>query len=214
MHSPWTSIALWERRMSIIVFLGILCLAHWTLLYRTMFIVVAQWEPTAKSCVVVQTNPSLLNVTFFFSTWILYKRPASTLIYIRSNGFWFYHIDLYCCRFARSTLCSDGSLEATFSGWSCVFPPLLFHKLYPSRRFPSSNEISLLWSHYSRYWTFSIWTVRLFYSTFVVGLIKRPFDQHRWTCKCSQNLKSIFLQISFWLRVGTVWFSFIVVIFT
>ena len=32
-----------------------------------MFIVVAQWDPQAKACVVVQTNPSLLNSTFFFS---------------------------------------------------------------------------------------------------------------------------------------------------
>ncbi|KIM45814.1 hypothetical protein M413DRAFT_64354 [Hebeloma cylindrosporum] len=62
-----TSIALWERRRSIIAILGTLCIAHWTLLYRTMFIVVSAWEPDAKTCVVVQTNPSLLNTTFFFT---------------------------------------------------------------------------------------------------------------------------------------------------
>lgn len=61
------SIALWERRMSVIFALGTLCIAHWALLYRTMFIVVSQWEPSAKACVVVQTNPSILNTTFFFS---------------------------------------------------------------------------------------------------------------------------------------------------
>jgi len=60
-------IALWERRRSVIAILGTLCLAHWTLLYRTMFIVVSEWEPAVKACVVVQTNPSLLNTTFFFS---------------------------------------------------------------------------------------------------------------------------------------------------
>jgi len=32
-----------------------------------MFIVVSEWEPAVKACVVVQTNPSLLNTTFFFS---------------------------------------------------------------------------------------------------------------------------------------------------
>lgn len=61
------TIALWERRRSIIAILGTLCIAHWTLLYRTMFIVVSAWEPDAKTCVVVQTNPSLLNTTFFFT---------------------------------------------------------------------------------------------------------------------------------------------------
>ncbi|PPQ95490.1 hypothetical protein CVT26_008518 [Gymnopilus dilepis] len=59
--------ALWERRLSVVIPLGILCVAHWALLYRTMFIVVAQWDPQAKACVVVQTNPSLLNITFFFT---------------------------------------------------------------------------------------------------------------------------------------------------
>ncbi|KJA24497.1 hypothetical protein HYPSUDRAFT_136022, partial [Hypholoma sublateritium FD-334 SS-4] len=61
------TIALWERRISVIVILGTLCFAHWALLYRTMFIVVSQWEPSARACVVVQTNPSILNTTFFFT---------------------------------------------------------------------------------------------------------------------------------------------------
>ncbi|KAF8164973.1 hypothetical protein B0H34DRAFT_648175 [Crassisporium funariophilum] len=61
------TIALWERRKSVIMILGTLCLAHWALLYRTMFIVVSEWEPAVKSCVVVQTNPSMLNTTFFFT---------------------------------------------------------------------------------------------------------------------------------------------------
>lgn len=62
-----TSIALWNRKKPVIAFLGILCLAHWGLLYRTMFIVAADWDPVARICRVSQTNPSLLNVTFFFS---------------------------------------------------------------------------------------------------------------------------------------------------
>uniref|UniRef100_A0A8H7Y101 Uncharacterized protein n=1 Tax=Psilocybe cubensis TaxID=181762 RepID=A0A8H7Y101_PSICU len=65
------TIALWERRRSVVAVLGILCLAHWALLYRTMFIVVSQWDPVVKACVVVQTNPSMLNTTFFFSTDIV-----------------------------------------------------------------------------------------------------------------------------------------------
>ena len=61
------SIALWERERRIVIPLGILCIAHWALLYRTMFIVTAAWEADARSCVVTGTNPSLLNTTFFFS---------------------------------------------------------------------------------------------------------------------------------------------------
>jgi len=66
------TIALWERRRSIIIVLGTLCLAHWTLLYRGMFLVVAQWEPSRGLCVVVKTDPSLLNMTFFFSEYLLF----------------------------------------------------------------------------------------------------------------------------------------------
>jgi hypothetical protein len=61
------SIALWDREKSVMVVLGILCLAHWGLLYRTMFIVVAEWSNEAQACVVMQTSPKLLNTTFFFS---------------------------------------------------------------------------------------------------------------------------------------------------
>ncbi|KAF8901705.1 hypothetical protein CPB84DRAFT_1777231 [Gymnopilus junonius] len=59
--------ALWERRLSVVIPLGLLCVAHWALLYRTMFIVVSQWDPVLKACVVIQTNPSMLNTTFFFT---------------------------------------------------------------------------------------------------------------------------------------------------
>ncbi|KAF5321917.1 hypothetical protein D9619_000954 [Psilocybe cf. subviscida] len=33
-----------------------------------MFIVISQWDPASDGCVVVQTNPSMLNMTFFFTT--------------------------------------------------------------------------------------------------------------------------------------------------
>jgi len=61
------TIALWNRKKLVMAVLGVLCLAHWGLLYRTMFIVVAEWDPTVGSCVVTQTSPSLLNVTFFYT---------------------------------------------------------------------------------------------------------------------------------------------------
>ncbi|EAU84579.2 hypothetical protein CC1G_00098 [Coprinopsis cinerea okayama7 len=61
------TIALWERRVSIIAILGILCLAHWALLYRGMFVVIAQWDDDSQSCVVTQTSPLFLNITFFFT---------------------------------------------------------------------------------------------------------------------------------------------------
>ena len=65
------SIALWDRKKYIVAILGVLCLAHWALLYRTMFVVTAEWNETARTCAVTSTNSSLLNVTFFFSAWIL-----------------------------------------------------------------------------------------------------------------------------------------------
>lgn len=61
------TVALWDRKRQIIIALGVLCLAHWALLYRTMFIVTASWSDTAKTCVVTGTSPSLLNTTFFFT---------------------------------------------------------------------------------------------------------------------------------------------------
>ncbi|KAJ6516086.1 hypothetical protein C8R45DRAFT_958749 [Mycena sanguinolenta] len=61
------TIALWERKRSVVIPLVFLALAHWVLLYRTMFIVKAAWDPKLNTCVVVSTSPSLLNVTFFFT---------------------------------------------------------------------------------------------------------------------------------------------------
>ena len=61
------SIALWNRKKEVVAILGVLCLAHWTLLYRTVVIVVAEWSSEVHACVVVQTSPRLLNTVFFFS---------------------------------------------------------------------------------------------------------------------------------------------------
>ncbi|KAJ3723213.1 hypothetical protein C8R42DRAFT_579597 [Lentinula raphanica] len=61
------TIALWERKLIIVAPLGLLCVAFWAILYRTMFIVRAEWNSSAASCMVTSTEPSLLNVTFFFT---------------------------------------------------------------------------------------------------------------------------------------------------
>jgi hypothetical protein len=53
--------------MAIVVTLGAICLAHWGLLYRGMFIVTAAWDNNLKTCVITATNPSLLKITFCIS---------------------------------------------------------------------------------------------------------------------------------------------------
>lgn len=68
------SIALWDRKRLVVGALGTLCLAHWALLYRTMFVLDSQWNDDVGGCVVTATNPSLLNVTFFYSKWWSYSR--------------------------------------------------------------------------------------------------------------------------------------------
>jgi len=61
------TIALWERKLAVVIPLGILCLAHWALLYRGMFIVHASWDSSLETCSVISTNPTLLKVNFFFT---------------------------------------------------------------------------------------------------------------------------------------------------
>lgn len=61
------TIALWERKPMVIIILGLMCTAHWVLLYRGMFVVIAEWNTEAKTCVVVETNTLYLNITFFFT---------------------------------------------------------------------------------------------------------------------------------------------------
>ncbi|KAH6915143.1 hypothetical protein BKA70DRAFT_1420088 [Coprinopsis sp. MPI-PUGE-AT-0042] len=61
------TIALWERRRVIIGILCALCFVHWGLLYRGMFVVIAQWDDDLHTCVVVETSPVFLNITFFFT---------------------------------------------------------------------------------------------------------------------------------------------------
>ncbi|KAF7331926.1 hypothetical protein MKEN_00072900 [Mycena kentingensis (nom. inval.)] len=61
------TVALWDRKRSIVIPLGLLSLAHWTMLYRTMFVVRAVWDESLRICVVASTNAALLNTTFFFT---------------------------------------------------------------------------------------------------------------------------------------------------
>ncbi|KAJ7368098.1 hypothetical protein DFH08DRAFT_675693 [Mycena albidolilacea] len=61
------TVALWERKRSVVIPLGLLALTHWVLLYRTMFVVRAVWDHNLGTCIVVSTNPSLLRITFFFT---------------------------------------------------------------------------------------------------------------------------------------------------
>lgn len=78
-HACLRRIALWDRKKYIVVILGILCLGHWALLYRTMFVVQARWEPSLGVCLVTNTNSDLLNVTFFFSeSPLFYSRRFSS----------------------------------------------------------------------------------------------------------------------------------------
>lgn len=71
-------IALWDRKKVIVALLVILCLGHWVLLYRTMFVVKARWDEKFRACVVEETESSLLKVTFLFS------KPKDRLRFIRT----------------------------------------------------------------------------------------------------------------------------------
>lgn len=62
-----SSVALWERKPIVVVPLGIMSIGLWTVGYRTMFIVRAAWSDAAGTCVVVGSDPSLLNVLYFYS---------------------------------------------------------------------------------------------------------------------------------------------------
>ncbi len=61
-------IAIWERKLSVVMTLGVLCLAHWGILWRGMFIVDAKWDTTQGACVVNSAKHVFLNVGFFTST--------------------------------------------------------------------------------------------------------------------------------------------------
>ncbi|CAL1702301.1 unnamed protein product [Somion occarium] len=61
------TIALWERQLKVVIPLCILCLAHWAILWRSMFLLAAVYDPTKHSCTVWSTNHVFLNVEFFMT---------------------------------------------------------------------------------------------------------------------------------------------------
>lgn len=62
-------IAIWERRLAIVVPLLVLCLGHWGVLYHGIIIVRAQWNDAAHACIVNQSNSAILKFTFFVSEY-------------------------------------------------------------------------------------------------------------------------------------------------
>lgn len=67
LHFERCSIALWERQLTVVIPLCLLCIAHWAILCRSMFIVSATYDPTTKLCAVWSTDHVFLNVEFFMS---------------------------------------------------------------------------------------------------------------------------------------------------
>lgn len=59
------TIAIWERKLTVVIPLLILCLGHWGLLYHGIIIVRATWNPVESACTVDQTNSAVLKFTFF-----------------------------------------------------------------------------------------------------------------------------------------------------
>lgn len=111
------SIALWERKRSIVIPLGVLCLAHWALLYRTMFVVIAVWDESRKACIVTATNPSLLNTTFFFSAspgHLCLAVPLMTSAVVLAMGF-----DLIILVFTTAALLARHSARTDL--WKLLF---------------------------------------------------------------------------------------------
>ncbi|KAI0921523.1 hypothetical protein AcW2_006468 [Taiwanofungus camphoratus] len=85
-------IAIWERQLKIAIPLMILCLAHWALLWRGMFVVNASYSPTSSSCVVTSTDHVFLNITFFmtmgFDLIILLFTMLALIPLRRDSGLW------------------------------------------------------------------------------------------------------------------------------
>jgi hypothetical protein len=76
------SIALWERRLIAVVPLGVLCLAHWVLLYRGVFVVHAQWSPEERTCVVSSTSAGWLTVNLFYSEYLPHPDSIVSILMI------------------------------------------------------------------------------------------------------------------------------------
>ena len=61
------SIAVWERKLTVTIPLGFLCLALWALLWRGMFIISAEYDAASTACVVTSVRRLFLSITFWAS---------------------------------------------------------------------------------------------------------------------------------------------------
>ncbi|KAI0751393.1 hypothetical protein C8Q80DRAFT_1098417 [Daedaleopsis nitida] len=59
------TVAIWNNKRPVAIPLGIMCLAHWALLYRGMFIITAEYDATKLACVVATTNHLFLSLTYW-----------------------------------------------------------------------------------------------------------------------------------------------------
>ncbi|EPT02874.1 hypothetical protein FOMPIDRAFT_1015128 [Fomitopsis schrenkii] len=62
------TIAIWERKLKVVIPLCFLCLAHWALLWRGMFLLDVSYNADEHACMLQYSNHIFLNVTFFM-TW-------------------------------------------------------------------------------------------------------------------------------------------------
>ncbi|KAL1744409.1 hypothetical protein HDZ31DRAFT_38747 [Schizophyllum fasciatum] len=87
------TIALWERKPVVVASLGVLCVAHWGVLWRGMFIVESSWNEEIGACYVTKTSPGLLNVTFFYTiafdlTVLIFTTVALTYKHSARTDLW------------------------------------------------------------------------------------------------------------------------------
>ncbi|KAI0663074.1 hypothetical protein C8Q70DRAFT_491292 [Cubamyces menziesii] len=59
------TIAVWERKLTVTIPLGFLCLALWALLWRGMFIISAEYDAASTACVVTSVRRLFLSITFW-----------------------------------------------------------------------------------------------------------------------------------------------------
>lgn len=116
-----------------IIPLGILCLIHWVVLFRTMFIVRATWNDSVGACVVTQTDPGLLNVTYFLSKYE-HRKTMYTILTMSSNGFRLCYHAGDRNRPTKKAHCAYGSLETSIPGWPGLSYSYFYEQLCASGR--------------------------------------------------------------------------------
>ncbi|TFL00060.1 hypothetical protein BDV98DRAFT_550413 [Pterulicium gracile] len=81
------TLAIWERRMVVMIPLGIACLVHWILMFFGMFVVKAAWDVESSTCVVVASDPIFLRVTLFYTmVWDLVILLMTIWAWRRTNA--------------------------------------------------------------------------------------------------------------------------------